>query len=196
MLDERRETAQGFEAVFGTDHLGHFLLTNLLLEQVRAAGRARIVVVASEAHRMARRGIEWGDLDRHAHYRPWVVYGEAKLANILHARALAARLEGTGVVVHSLHPGSVRTNFGRQGDTSGLLATIMEIGNPLLVSPAKGALTSIHVASAPDAGASTGLYWRRQKPVTPSRAARDRGAAEHLWAVSERMIAAGAPPTA
>jgi NAD(P)-dependent dehydrogenase (short-subunit alcohol dehydrogenase family) len=190
VLGERQETAQGFEATFGTNHLGHFLLTGLLLEQVRASTGGRIVCVASEAHRAAVGGLSWGDLDRHARYNSWRAYGESKLANILHAEGLARRLEGTGVVAHSLHPGSVRTNFGREGDTHGLTARIMEIGNPLLTPADRGAETSVHVASSPEAGRSTGRYWTRCRPGTVARWTRRPGDVEQLWATSSRMLAA------
>jgi NAD(P)-dependent dehydrogenase (short-subunit alcohol dehydrogenase family) len=191
MLDRRTETAQGFETVFGVNHLGHFLLTDMLLDQLRAAPRGRIVVVASDAHRLAVGGLRWGDLDRHrGRYHPWRAYAESKLANILHARALAARLEGTGVVAHSLHPGSVATNFAGEGDTRGRVRRMVDLARPLSLSPAEGARTSIHVATSPEAGACTGLYWARERIQLPSRPARERGAPEELWALSRRMLAA------
>ena len=190
MLDERRETAQGFEMTFGVNHLGHFLLTDLLLEQLRAADRARIVIVASDAHRLAWRGLHWAELDRHGRYGPWQVYAESKLANVLHSRALATRLEGSGVVAHSLHPGSVATNFAREGDTHGATSRMISLARPFSLSPAAGARTSVFVASSPEAGLCTGEYWVRERTVAPSRRARQRGAPEELWALSRRMIAA------
>ena len=114
LLDERRETAQGFEAVFGTNHLGPFALTNLLLDQVRAAPAGRIVNVAWFGHAASVGGIRWSDIGRHRGYQEWRVYGDSKLANILHAEALARRVEGTGVVANSLHPGGVNTELRRR----------------------------------------------------------------------------------
>jgi NAD(P)-dependent dehydrogenase (short-subunit alcohol dehydrogenase family) len=190
ILGERRETAQGFEATFGTNHLGHFLLTGLLSEQLRASGSARVVNVASMAHLWAWRGMSWGDLDRHHRYNGWQAYGESKLANILHARALAARFEGTGVVAHSLHPGSVHTRFGKDGDTSGATAWLMQFTEWTLIGAEDGARTTVHVATSDEAGRTSGTYWANARAARPSPVARDDAEAERLWCVSERMVAA------
>jgi NAD(P)-dependent dehydrogenase (short-subunit alcohol dehydrogenase family) len=190
ILDHRQETAQGFEATFGTNHLGHFLLTRLVDPQLRAAPAARVVCVASLAHAAAVGGMRWGDLDRHRRFSAWRVYGESKLANILHARALARRLEGSGIVAHSLHPGSVRTNFGAEGDTHGANARFIRLGDPFAITAEEGARTSIHVASSPEAGATSGLYWSRSRPARPAPWALRPGQEDQLWAVSDRMLAA------
>ena len=188
-LNQRQETAQGFEATFGINHLGHFLLTNLVLDQIRAAPTARIVNLSSHGHVMAVRGISYGDLDRERSYQGWLVYGESKLANLLHVRALAQRLQGTAITTYAVHPGAVATKFGQDGDVAGWMGRLMDIGVPLMNSPANGARTPIHVASSPSAQWSSGDYWVRSKVHRASRAARAPGAPEQLWAVSERMIA-------
>ncbi len=193
LLDRRTETAQGFEATFGINHLGHFELTDLLLPQLRAAPAARIVNVSSAAHAWAVGGMSWGDLDRHRRFGPWRVYGESKLANLLHARALAARLEGTGVVAHALHPGSVATNFGREGDTHGATAQLMRFTPYVLVTAAEGARTSVHVASSPEAGSGSGRYWSSSAPARPAPWAIRPGAEDLLWSSSERMLASVRP---
>jgi NAD(P)-dependent dehydrogenase (short-subunit alcohol dehydrogenase family) len=190
ILDHRTETVQGFEGTFGTNHLGHFLLTRLIEPQLRAAPGASVVNVASTAHQMAVGGMTWGDLDRRRHFSTWRVYGESKLANILHAQALSRRFEGSGVVAHSLHPGGVRTNFGAEGDTGGATSRLIRLGDHVLISPEAGARTSIHVATSPEAGASTGRYWVRSRPARPAPWAVRPGQAERLWTVSDRMIAA------
>jgi NAD(P)-dependent dehydrogenase (short-subunit alcohol dehydrogenase family) len=190
ILDHRTETAQGYEGTFGINHLGHFLLTRLVDEQLRAAPAARVINVASLAHAAAVGGMSWGDLDRHHRYIPWQVYGESKLANILHARALATRYEGTGMVAHSLHPGSVSTNFGAEGDTSGAHALLLRLGGPFMVSPATGARTSIFLASSAEGGASSGGYWSRSRRSRPAPWALRPGQDEQLWSVSDRMLAA------
>ena len=128
MLDQRQESAQGHEATFAINHLGPFLLTSLLTEQVVAAPRGRIVNVASFAHQLAPRGIDWADIERRRHYRGWIVYGQSKLANILHADELARRLWDRGVVAHSLHPGSVASGFGRDGDLHGFNDRLLRVG--------------------------------------------------------------------
>ena len=194
LLDERRETAQGFEAVFGTNHLGPFLLTNLLLDQVRAAPAGRIVNVASFGHAASIGGIQWGDIGRHRQYSGWRVYGDSKLANILHAEALTRRVEGTGVVANALHPGGVSTNFGRDGDTQGLTGRMLEmdwLGERLAVvkSAAEGAATSVHLASSPEAGRVSGGYWVNSRLSRTRPWSRRPGDADELWARSQRMIA-------
>ena len=105
VLTQRAETVDGFEATFATNHLGPFLLTNLLLERIRASAPSRIVNVASTAHSTARSGIPFDDLQSERHYRPMRVYGQSKLANMLFTLELARRLEGSGVTANSLHPG-------------------------------------------------------------------------------------------
>ncbi|MGI9578126.1 MAG: SDR family oxidoreductase [Microthrixaceae bacterium] len=192
--DVRDETAQGFEMVFGTNHLGHFLLTEELLDQLRAAEQGRIINVASFGHSAAVGGIQWSDIGRYSGFNEWRVYGDSKLANILHAEALARRLEGTKVVTNSLHPGSVYTNFGREGDTSGWTAKLMDlelgpVRQSLLKTPAEGAQTSIHLATSAEGGAVSGGYWSNSKPSRTTRWSRRHGDAEELWHNSKRLIA-------
>jgi len=191
ILDERTETAQGFEGTFGINHLGHFRLTQLLLPQLHSAPSGRVVVVASEAHRWAIKGVGLADVNRTARYSGWMAYGQSKLANVLFARSLARRLEGSGVVAHSLHPGSVTTNFGKEGDLGNAFSQqLMKTSEYVLISPEKGARTSVHVASSPDAATSSGDYWTRSRRRKPAPWARDNAATEALWNASERMIAA------
>ena len=189
MLDQRQESAQGHEATFATNHLGPFLLTSLLTEQIVAAPHGRIVNVGSLAHRMAPRGIDWDDIDRRHRYFAWTVYAQSKLANLLHARELARRLWDRGVVAHSLHPGSVASGFGRDGDLHGFNDALLWIAQYVLISPEEGARTSVHLASSPDALRTTGEYWARSRRSTPSRAARYDAAAAELWRRSEQMVA-------
>ncbi len=190
MLDQRRESAQGYETTFATNHLGPFLLTQLLTEQIIAAPNGRIVNVASTAHHLAPRGIDWGDFERRRRFHGWTVYGQSKLANILHARALAERLGDRGVVAHSLHPGSVASGFGRDGDLHGVNDRLMWIAQHVLISAEEGSRTSVHVASSPESLRTSGDYWVRSRRSTPSRAARSDAAAQELWQRSVQMVAA------
>ncbi|HEX3332957.1 MAG TPA: SDR family oxidoreductase [Acidimicrobiales bacterium] len=188
VLTERRETVDGYEATFGINHLGPFLLTNLLLDRLRESAPARIVNVASTAHAAARKGIPFDDLQSTRRYRGMRVYGQSKLANILFTLELSSRLAGTGVTANSLHPGTVRTGYGADGDARGFLAFGIKIAGPFFLSPAKGARTSIYLASSPEVEGVSGQYFVKCKPREPRRPARDPEAARRLWQVSEELV--------
>jgi NAD(P)-dependent dehydrogenase (short-subunit alcohol dehydrogenase family) len=197
VLDQRTETEQGFETTFGVNHLGHFYLTSLLRERLEASAPARIVVVSSDYHRTARGGLDFDDLMRRRSFPAWKVYAESKLANVLFTRALARRLDPAKVTVNALHPGMVRSSFARDGDIGGLVGVGWLLLTPIMISPEKGARTSVYLASSPEVEGKTGGYYVRSKLVKPSRPARDDAAAERLWEVSEQLIAdANAQPGA
>jgi NAD(P)-dependent dehydrogenase (short-subunit alcohol dehydrogenase family) len=193
VLGDRRTTEDGFEATLGVNHLGHFLWTLRLLDRVKAAASnggapGRIVNLASDAHRSSK-GLDFDDLMRERRpYEGFPAYCDSKLANILFTRELARRLEGEGVVVHAVHPGVVGTRFGRDGDVGGLLAAAIALAKPFLLSPEKGARTSLHVALSDDAARTTGDYWAKSKRSKPTRRARDDDAAARLWKVSEELV--------
>jgi retinol dehydrogenase-12 len=169
-------TQAGFELTFGVCHVGHFLLTSLLLPQLRKAPSARIVTVASRAHRRI------PQLDLAAVHRPTqglglAAYQSAKLANVLFSAALGRKLEGTGVTTYAVHPGVVLTDFWR---------AVPSVLRPLLrlrktVSVDEGAATILHCATAPDLAGETGQYYEGGVRVAPSAAAQDEGLAEALW---------------
>jgi NAD(P)-dependent dehydrogenase (short-subunit alcohol dehydrogenase family) len=188
VLTDRRESTDGYEMTFAVNHLGPFLLTALLLDRIKASAPSRIVNVSSTAHKAARRGVDFDDINATKRYRGMQVYGVSKLANILFTAELARRLEGTGVTANSLHPGTVRTGYGRGGDTSGVLKIGIAIAAPFFLSPAKGARTSVYLASSPDVEGVTGKYFVKNKERQPSAAARDADAARRLWEVSEQMV--------
>jgi len=189
ILSERLETAQGFEMTFGVNHLGHFLLTELLLERLKASAPSRVVNVSSFGHRFAYTGLDFADLQSEQRYWSMDAYGKSKLANILFTRELARRLVGTGVTSNCLHPGVVRTGFGSNEDTRGIEWLTVKIGSPFYVSAARGARTSVYLASSPQVAERTGGYYVRGKEHRPSRAARDPEAARRLWDVSEQLVA-------
>jgi NAD(P)-dependent dehydrogenase (short-subunit alcohol dehydrogenase family) len=193
VLSERHVTVDGFEATFATNHLGPFLLTNLLVDRLRESAPARIVNVASTAHATARKGIPFDDLQSTKRYRGMRVYGESKLANILFTLELARRLAGTGVTANALHPGTVRTGYGADGDARGFLAVGIKIAKPFFLSPAKGARTSIYLASSPEVEGITGQYFDKCRPAKSRRWAQDAEAAQRLWQVSEELVGSGAP---
>jgi len=186
VLSERRVTVDGYEATFATNHLGPFLLTNLLLDRMRASAPA--LNVASTAHNSARKGMPFDDLQSEGRYRAMRVYGQSKLANILFTNELARRLEGTRVTANSLHPGTVRTGYGADGDARGFLSFGLKVSGPFFLSPAKGARTSVFLASSPEVDGISGQYFVKCKPRTPRTWARDPDAAQRLWRVSEELV--------
>jgi NAD(P)-dependent dehydrogenase (short-subunit alcohol dehydrogenase family) len=189
ILRRRTETEDGFEATFGINHLGHFLLTDLLLDRLKASAPARVVVVASMAHKGARRGLDFDDLQAERHRYRWMdAYNKSKLANIYFARELARRLDGTGVTVNVLHPGFVRSEFGRGGDLGALYGFGIRLGAPLAISSERGARTTIYLASSPEVEGVTGTYFFKCRPAPISKAAQDDAAARRLWDVSEQMV--------
>ena len=188
VLSDRRESEDGLEMTFAVNHLGPFLLTELLLDRIRASAPARIVNVSSTAHRGARGGLDFDDLQSRKNYRGMQVYSASKLANILFTIELARRLEGTGVTVNSLHPGTVATGYARDGDASGLLAFGVKIIKPFILTAEKGAQTSIYLASSPDVAGVTGQYFVKCRARPTSAAAKDVAAATRLWEESERLV--------
>ncbi|MBX3246497.1 MAG: SDR family NAD(P)-dependent oxidoreductase [Myxococcales bacterium] len=197
VLDARTTTVEGFETTFGVNHLGHFLLTQLLLDALKAAadedGEARVVNVSSDAHRWARRGIDWDDPQAEKKYASFDVYAKSKLANIYFTRALARRLEGTRVTTNALHPGVVATEFASSEDMGLLTSFGFKLVRPFLKTPAQGAATTIHLASAPELRGVTGDYFADSKPKHPMRLAQDDTLAERLWAISEQLVASAQP---
>jgi len=189
VLSSRRETEDGLEATFAVNHLGHFVLTELLLDRLKQSAPARIVNVASTAHKGARKGLNFDDLQSSSAYSGMQVYSKSKLANIYFTTELARRLEGTGVTVNCLHPGTVATGYGRDGDSSGVLAFGLKIIKPFILNAEQGARTSIYLASSPDVAGVTGKYFVKCKPRLPSGAARDDEAARRLWECSEEIVA-------
>ncbi|HVX22729.1 MAG TPA: SDR family oxidoreductase [Acidimicrobiales bacterium] len=193
VLSDRHQTVDGYEATFAINHLGPFLLTWLLLDRLRASAPARVVTVASAAHQSARKGLDFDDLQSTAHYSGMRAYGASKLANILFTTELARRLEGTGVTANCLHPGTVATGYGRDGDTRGVLAFGVKVIKPFILTPAQGAVTSVYLASAPAVEGVTGRYFVKCRARDPSRAAQDRLAARRLWEVSEELVGVAGP---
>ena len=191
ITDVRRETAEGFEEMFGVNHLGHFLLTDLLRDRLVASAPARVVVVSSFAHRWAVGGLSRTDLQTTRSFRGFSAYGRSKLANALFALELARRLDGTGVTVNAVHPGSINSHFGGDGDTGVLGWFIKVFGGIVLRSLEAGARTSVLLASStdPKVASATGGYWSHGRRWRPSRQARDVEQARWLWEESERLVA-------
>jgi NAD(P)-dependent dehydrogenase (short-subunit alcohol dehydrogenase family) len=188
VLSERSETVDGFETTFAVNHLGPFLLTQLLTDRLVASAPARVVNVASIAHRSARRGLDFDDLQSLHHYAAMSVYARSKLANVLFTQELARRMDGRGVTANALHPGTVATGYARDGDASGVLAFGIKLIKPFILTPEKGARTSVYLASSPDVAEVTGQYFVKCRPRVPSPGARNEAAATLLWSVSEQLV--------
>jgi len=179
----RTTTVDGIETVFAVNHLGYFLLTHLLLDRLRSSAPARIVNVASDAHRFGK--IDLDDLGHARRYRTMRVYGASKLANILFTYELARRLEGTGVTVNSLHPGAVAT---RLGQNNGRVATLLTKAlKPLFRTPEQGAATAIYLASSPAVEGVSGRYFVDCREARSSRATYDTELARRLWTASAEL---------
>ncbi len=169
-------TASGFEIAFGVNHLGHFLLTQLLLERIRQSAPARIVTVASRAHYRSP-GIDWDAV----HQRTLAVtgfpeYATSKLANVLFSAELGRLLAGSGVTTYSLHPGVVASDVWRA-----VPAPLRWLIKLRMISTEEGALTTLHCATAPEVAEQTGLYYDKCRSKTPSPVAQDRKLAADLW---------------
>jgi NAD(P)-dependent dehydrogenase (short-subunit alcohol dehydrogenase family) len=180
---ERKESADGLEITFALNHMGYFILTNLLLDMLKASAPARIINVSSDAHRGA--SLDFNDLQHEESYSGFDVYGESKLMNILFTHELARRLEGTGVTANSVHPGFVGSNFAKN---NGLLARIaMTVLRPFARSPEKGAETPIYLASSPEVAGVNGEYFKDKEAKRSSRASYNEETARRLWEVSESL---------
>ena len=180
----RRLTADGLEITFATNHLGPFLLTNLLRGLLQRSAPARVVTVASAAHKQVR-AVAWDDLARGGQTPPGQAYAVSKLLNVLFTAELARRLANTGVTANCLHPGFVRTALGR--DVTGLPGFAVRLALRLRPGPEAGARTSVYVASSPEVAAISGGYFVRSRLSQPSTLARDPQAAARLWTMSAEL---------
>ena len=178
MFDVRHETADGLELTFALNHMAYFVLTELLRPNL-AAG-ARIVSTSSAAHVAG--SIDFDDLQSTRRYSTLAVYGASKLCNILFTRALARRLQGSGVTANCLHPGGVSTGFGSNLKPG--MRFVFGLLKPLFLTPAQGADTLVYLASSDVVAGKSGGYYAKRRLTTPSAAARDDAAAERLWQVS------------
>jgi NAD(P)-dependent dehydrogenase (short-subunit alcohol dehydrogenase family) len=185
MNTSRKLTIDGFEEMFAVNHLAHFLLTRLLLPRLQACAPSRIVHVASNAHSFCKE-IRWHDLSHEREFSAFPAYGHSKLANILFSNELARRLRGTGVTSNALHPGAVATGIGSNNGIAGRVVPLLL--KPFFRSPARGAATTIYLASAAEVDGVTGKYFYDSQPVDPKPWALDTNAAGRLWVTSERLL--------
>lgn len=183
---QRQETKDGLEAGFGVCHIGHFLLTNLLLPRMGAS--ARIVVVSSVAHKVGK--IDFNDLEMKNGYNVAKSYSRSKLCNVLFVAELARRLAGTGVTVNAVHPGAVATNIGAAKRRTSVGAVRKFFGRLLsffVKTPAQGAATAIYVATSDECDGVSGRYFANCAPAKPSLKMANEALAKQLWQVSAEI---------
>ena len=181
----RHVTSDGIERTFAVNHLAPFLLTHLILGRLEASGRARVVAVASHAHAQGR--IDFDDLQGVGSYSGSRAYNQSKLANVLFSYELARRLRRSEVAVNAVHPGVVNTAFGAEdpGRTQRLLVPVLR---PFMKSAARGAATSILVASAPELAGVSGRYFANRRPKRSSPSSYDEDVADRLWQASSELV--------
>jgi len=184
LLMWNRETTQdGIEMQFGVNHLAPFLLTNLLLDVIKASAPARIVNVASTVHSNGR--INFDDIQSEKKYSGFGAYCQSKLANVLFTYELARRLDGSGVTANCLHPGVIRTKIMR--DLNPLFQGLAKVAGVFMLSPEKGARTTVYVATSQEVEGVTGTYFEKETAARSSVKSHDEKLAQRLWVLSEEM---------
>lgn len=184
VMQKRTTTVDGLETTFAVNHLGYFLLTNLLLDCLRASAPSRVVCTASDAHKFSG-ALDFDDLQSEKRYSTFGTYGRSKLANILFARELARREAETGVSAGSFHPGFVGSDFSKN---NGALAKLMMlVGKPFARSIEKGAETGVYLCTSPAVTTGSGDYYFNMKPRSPAKHADVAGAETRLWELSEEL---------
>ena len=185
VLSKKKITSLGYEKTFAVNHLGHFLLTNLLLDILIKSAPSRIINVSSGVHTTA--NLDFEDINLSSKYRGFRAYANSKLANLLFTYELARRLKGTGIIVNALHPGFVRSNFGRRGRKL-YTRILFDIARIFAISVKKGAKTSIYLASSPEVKNIMGKYFVKSKPTNSSKMSYDKEAQKKLWQLSENAF--------
>jgi NAD(P)-dependent dehydrogenase (short-subunit alcohol dehydrogenase family) len=182
-FSRRSLSVDGLEMTLALNHLASFLLTQLLLDTLKASAAARIVNVSSDAHRGAQ--FDFADPQGAHRYRGWRAYSQSKLANLLFTYELARRLAGTGITTNAVHPGFVATGLGH--NNRGLYALCIRIAQCTALSPAQGAETLIYLATSPEVEGITGTYFVKKRSVESAMASYDQAAAQRLWQLSAEL---------
>jgi len=183
---ERELSADGYEMTLATNHLGPFLLTSLLLDLLQKSPAARIVNVASMAYRFSKPTLD--DIQSERDYSPVWEYGNSKLWNIMFTQELAKRLREhtiTNVTTNCLHPGAVATGYGQQ--TGGIVGAVLSLARPFMISPEKGAKTSLFLATDPSVATTSGGFFSKQKPEPVKSSFNTAANNKQLWEISEQL---------
>ena len=182
---KRELTSEGHEAQLGVNHLGHFYLTQLLMNELQRATQGRIIVVSSGAHKWGKIDIQ--DMEMSRGYNVAKGYGRSKLANLLFMQELTSRLEGTKVTINAVHPGAVSTNLGidRKTEFGRIFVNLLK---PFFLTPTQGAQTAIHLATSHEVASISGKYFYQMKEAPMSKFAQNPHLAKGLWLWSEQQI--------
>lgn len=187
MAPKKLSLHHGLESQFAINHMGHFVLIHQLLEQVKEASEGRIVLLSSDAHKtllMLSGGIDFDNLDGARGYSPWKFYGWSKLANVMLAKALTTRLEGSSATANAVHPGVIETGLGRDAGLTNKLAYLFS--KPIGVNVPQGAATGCYVATSADVRGVSGEYFSNCRRARPNSLANDAALIERLWSYSEQ----------
>lgn len=185
IFQRKQQTVDGLEMTFGVNHLSHFLLTTQLMDQL-IKDKSRIINISSTAHRMGK--IDFEDLQwKQTKYDAMKAYGNGKLCNIYFTQELHSRFNMQGITSYACHPGVVKTNFA--GDVNGFYRVLLSAAQPFMISPEKGALTQLFLATSDTVERHSGRYFEKQKIASIAPQAHDKEAASHLWEISEQMVA-------
>jgi NAD(P)-dependent dehydrogenase (short-subunit alcohol dehydrogenase family) len=192
LIGKRRITADGLESTFALNHLAYFHLTNLLLDKIKASAPARIINTSSAAHHWGR--LDWDNLQGEQRYSQWRAYATSKLLNVLFTVELARRIEGTLVTTNAVHPGLVRSQFGKTATAPVRLA--IRLGYSLAISVEKGAATTLWAATSPSLSGVSGKYFARSAIADSSALSHDVNAQHRVWELSERLTGLATPSPA
>jgi retinol dehydrogenase 12 len=185
IFPKKEITNDGFELTLAANHLGHFLLTNLLLPLLLKSENPKVINVSSEAHRAAK--LDFSDLNyANSGYSSFNAYANVKLFNILFTKSLVDKYGDKGLTSYALHPGVVKTNFGKEA--GGIFKIFWKMASPFMITAKEGAQTSIFLAKSNMPKNQNGYYFKKKKPLTPSGMARSKDLRRKLWEISEKMV--------
>jgi NAD(P)-dependent dehydrogenase (short-subunit alcohol dehydrogenase family) len=183
IFDQWELTKDGIEKTFASNHLGHFLLTTRLMPLLEK-GHARIINLSSEAHKMGKP--DFINLQKQEGYSAMKAYGNAKLFNIYFTKSLADKFGDKGITAYAVHPGIVNTGFGT--GLSGFGKALLWLARPFMIDAAKGAETTVFLATASKLESKSGRYFKNSKVANPAAQANDAGARNNLWELSEKLV--------